>query len=78
MNDFHKEERRKLGLRIGYLRRLKGVTQEELAERVNKHVTFIGAIEAPGSTRTVSIDTLFDIAAALDIPAYKFFQFEDE
>lgn len=60
-----------LGLKIAYYRKLKGLTQEQLAELVNKNLAFIGAVEAPNVARTISLDTLFDIAEALDIPPYK-------
>lgn len=66
------DEYRKLGLKISYYRKLKGFTQEQLAERLNKNTAFIGAVEAPNVNRTVSLDTLFDIAKILDVPPYKF------
>ena len=58
--------------RLAQLRREHDYTQEQLAEQINKNTAFIGAVEAPNVNRTVSLDTLFDIAKALDIPAYKF------
>ena len=74
----HKTKYTKLGLKISYYRKLKGLTQEQLAERLDKNLAFIGAVEAPNIDRTVSLDTLFDIADILDIPAYKFLNFEDD
>ena len=67
----HIEKHRMLGLKIAYYRKLKGFTQEQLAEKINKSLAFVGAVEAPNVERTVSLDTLFDIAEALEIPAYK-------
>ena len=61
-----------MGIKIGYYRKLKGITQEQLAEMVEKNTSFIGAIEAPNVQRTLSLDTLFDIAKVLEIPPYKF------
>ena len=66
-----------IGLKISYYRKLRGLTQEQLAEKIDKNLAFIGAVEAPNVNRTVSLDTLFDIAVALDVPAYKFLT-EDE
>ena len=66
-----------IGLKISYYRKLRGLTQEQLAEKVEKNLAFIGAVEAPNVNRTISLDTLFDIAEALDVPAYKFLT-EDE
>lgn len=73
MKKEHSEYYRKMGIKIGYYRKLKGLTQEQLAEIVEKNTSFIGAIEAPNVQRTLSLDTLFDIADALDISPYKFF-----
>lgn len=67
----HIEKHRMLGLKIAYYRKLKGLTQEQLAEKINKSLAFVGAVEAPNVERTVSLDTLFDIADALEIPSYK-------
>lgn len=69
---------RKLGLKISYYRKLKGLTQEQLAERIDKNLAFIGAVEAPNVDRTISLDTLFDIADILEVPAYKFLSFDDD
>ena len=56
-----------IGLKIAYYRKLRGLTQEELAERINKSPAFIGHIEAPNINKAVSLDTLFDIAKELDM-----------
>ena len=66
------EQYRKIGLKISYYRKLKGMTQEQLAEEIDKSLAFLGAVEAPNIDRSVSLDTLFDIASVLEIPAYKF------
>lgn len=67
-----------IGLKIAYYRKLRGLTQEELAERVNRTPAFIGHVEAPNIGKAVSLDTLFDIAAVLDVPPHKFLLFDDE
>ncbi len=71
MKQQHAEKHRMLGLKIAYYRKLKGFTQEQLAEKINKSLAFIGAVEASNVARTVSPDTLFDIADALEIHACK-------
>ncbi len=71
MKQEYYEQYRRIGLKISYYRKLKGMTQEKLAEQINKNVAFIGAVEAPNVNRTVSLDTLFDIASVLEVPAYK-------
>ena len=72
MKAIYKSQYLQLGLKISYYRKLKGLTQEQLAEKVDCTPAFIGHVEAPNISKAVSMDTLFDIAAALDVPAYKF------
>lgn len=71
MKEQYLEQYRKLGLKISYYRKLKGYTQEQLAEKLEKSLAFIGAVEAPNVDRTISLDTLFDISTVLEIPPYK-------
>ncbi len=73
MKEKYYEQYRRIGLKISYYRKLRGFTQEQLAEMIDKNLAFIGAVEAPNINRTVSLDTLFDIADVLEIPPYKFF-----
>lgn len=70
----YKEEYIRLGLKIAYYRKLKGFTQEKLAESINKNAAFIGHVEAPNINKAISLDTLFDIAEVLDVPAHKFLE----
>lgn len=78
MKATHKLKYRKLGLKISYYRKLRGITQEQLAERLDKNLAFIGAVEAPNVDRAVSLDTLFDIADILEVPAYRFLDFDED
>lgn len=77
MSDQFKNEYLQLGLKIAYYRKLKGYTQEALAERIDRSPAFLGHVEAPNIKKSVSLDTLFTIAKALDVPVYKFFLFDD-
>ena len=72
MKEEYYDKYRSLGLKISYYRKLKGLTQEQLAEKIEKDTSFLGSVEAPNINRTVSLDTLFDIAKVLDVPPYKF------
>lgn len=67
-----------IGLKISYYRKRRGLTQEQLAERVGKSAAYIGHVEAPNIRKAVSLDTLFDIAAALEVPAHKFLLFDKD
>ena len=71
----HRQYHISLGLKISYYRKLRNLTQEQLAEKINKNLAFIGAVEAPNVERTISLDTLFDIAKTLDVPPHKFLDF---
>lgn len=77
MNAKYESEYRQLGLKISYYRKLRGLTQEQLAEKIDKSAAFIGHVEAPNVDKAISLDTLFDIAEALDISAHKFLMFND-
>ncbi|MCI8403729.1 MAG: helix-turn-helix transcriptional regulator [Clostridia bacterium] len=67
----------KMGLKISYYRKIKSLTQAELAEKLNCDVSFIGQIEVPNIYKAISLDTLFRIADALEMPAYKLLIFDD-
>lgn len=64
-----KHEYKMIGLNIAYYRKLKGMTQMRLAEEINICRTHMSNIEAPNMPTSISLDTLLDIADALDIPA---------
>lgn len=72
MNEQYYDLYKRIGLKINYYRRLRGLTQEQLSEMINRDTSFLGGIEAPNVHRGLSLDTLFDIAAALDVAPYKF------
>lgn len=77
MKDIYADKYRQIGLKIAYYRKLRGLTQEELAEQVELTPAFIGHLEAPNIPKALSLDTLFDIAEVLDVPPHKFLYFED-
>ena len=77
MKTTYAEQYRQIGLKIAYYRRLRGFTQEQLAERIDRSPAYIGHVEAPNILKAASLDTLFDIATVLEVPPYKFLVFED-
>ena len=77
MNSAYESEYRQLGLRIAYYRKLRGLTHAQLAEKMDRTPAFIGHVEAPNIKKAVSLDTLFQISSVLEVPAYKFLQFDD-
>ena len=77
MKEIYTEKYRQIGLKIAYYRKLRGLTQEELAEKAGLTPAFVGHLEAPNISKVLSLDTLFQIADILDIPAYKFLVFDE-
>ncbi len=73
MNSKHYKYYKKLGLNIAYYRKDKRFTQEQLAESLNVDRTTISKIELAISS--ASLDVIFSLADALDVPVYKFFEF---
>ena len=55
-------------LNIAYYRKLKNLSQMQLAEKINISRTHMSNIEAPNMPTSISLETLFDIAEALEIP----------
>ncbi len=60
------EELQRIGLRISYFRRVKGLTQVELAECVHINKNYLSHIEC-GVGKAVSLPLLIHIARALDV-----------
>ena len=56
-----------LGIAIGALRKLRGLSQEMLAEKAGVSRSLISSIEAPGIAKTFSLDVFFSIADVLEI-----------
>ena len=70
-------EFRLLGLTIAYYRKLRGLTQAELAEATNLSRTHISYIEAPNGKTSISLNKLFDITDVLEVPVKDLFDFRD-
>ena len=56
-----------LGIAIAALRKMRGMSQEQLAEKAGVSRSHISSIEAPGIARPFSLEVFFNIADALDI-----------
>ena len=72
------ERYRDLGCAIAYYRKRRGLTQEQLAEKVGISRQHMGAIEAPNMVRAISLDVLFNIASSLGIEPYILLKFSPE
>lgn len=56
-----------LGIAISALRKMRGLSQEQLAEKANISRSHLSSIEAPGIARPFSLEVFFNIADALEI-----------
>lgn len=65
----------RIGLNIAYQRKLKKLTQIQLAEMVGISRTHMSNIEAPNMVTPISLEVVFNIADALEIPVELLFCF---
>jgi len=65
--------RRQLGQRIRQLRKARGWTQQELAERAELDYKYLGAVER--GERNITIDNIEKIAAGFGLEAHQLFLF---
>ncbi len=71
----YEEVYKKLGLNIKKYRVLRGLTQENLADKTSKSVNLIGKVEV--AYVRPSFRTIIAIANALEIPLKDLFDFEN-
>lgn len=60
------EEIRRIGLRIGYFRRVRNITQAEMAERLHINKNYLSHIEC-GAGKSISLPMLIRVARELDV-----------
>ncbi|WP_341730918.1 helix-turn-helix domain-containing protein [Microcoleus sp. EPA2] len=63
----YKEARRQFAAKVSQLRREKRITQDELAELIDKTTDYISLLER--GERSPSFEVIFSLAEALDVPA---------
>ena len=56
-----------LGIKIAALRKMSGMSQEQLADKAKMSRSHLSSIEAPNSVRPFSLEVLFNIADALEV-----------
>lgn len=66
----------RVGLNIAYYRKLKKLTQVQLAEKIGISRTHMSNIEAPNMLTPISLEVVFNIADALEIPVELLFKFD--
>lgn len=73
METQYRDEYLKFGLKVQYYRKLRGMTQEDFADKIGKSWSFLAKVESPTKVFGVSMETLFTIANVLDVPVSKLF-----
>lgn len=63
---------------IGYYRKRKGLSQEQLAEELGISRQHLAAVESPNMDRGLSLELLLNIATVLEIEPYLLLKFSPE
>ena len=71
MQKKYEQEMIRFGLKVQYYRKLRGMTQEAFADKAGISWSYLAKIESPTRAFGVSMEKLFAIAEALDIPPSK-------
>ena len=74
METEYREQYIRFGLKVQYYRQLLGLTQEAFADKIGRSWSYVAKIESPTRVFGVSMETLFKIAEALNVPASKLFE----
>lgn len=61
------ERYKKIGLKIADIRTKRGLTQQQLADRIGISKSYLSKIESPNTVKSFSLDVLFSISDELDI-----------
>jgi len=72
--DKHVEKYQMLGLNIAYYRKARGLTQEQLSDKLFISRTHLSRIEAPNVPKSFSIDVIFEIADVLGVEVAQLFE----
>ena len=75
MNQRQATKYKHLGLNIAYYRKARGLSQSQLAEKVNISRTHMSRIEIADCA--VSLDVVFDICDVLGVKASQLFDFRE-
>ncbi|MBR2180268.1 MAG: helix-turn-helix transcriptional regulator [Oscillospiraceae bacterium] len=73
MQEKHRMKYKQLGLNVAYYRKMKGLSQNQLAEKINVSRTHMSRIETADCA--VSLDVLFELCEVLNISAESLFDF---
>ncbi len=68
----------KIGLRVGYYRRLANMTQQQLSEYSGMSLNFISQLEGPSAPYVPSLKSLYKISKALGVSVSKLTDTEED
>lgn len=63
-----------IGIAISFLRKMRGMSQEQLAEKAGISRSHLSAIEAPNMVRAFSMEAFLNISDALDVTPIELLQ----
>lgn len=63
-----------IGNNVKKYRILRGMTQKELASKIEVTTPLLGALESPNMSQGISTFTLYKLSKVLGVPADKFFE----
>gem|GEM_PF-1222499 len=69
---------KQIGRKIAYYRRLRNLTQEALAKKINISTSYLSKIECGNYPKSVSLSVLMSIAEGLDIELYLLVKFDEK
>ena len=72
------ERIKRIGLRIAFYRKQRGLTQKALAEKANLSTSYLSKIESSGTDMTFSMLSLFHLADALGLEPHRLLMPIDE
>lgn len=78
MSSNHIDKFYKISRAIREARKNKQITQKELAESLGISKSYLSKIEAPNCEKSFSLELLFDISEALDVPLLELLKYIEE
>lgn len=67
MNDDFQAEMKCIGMKIAGFRKLRNMTQAELADKLNINKSYLSQVENASANKTISLPMLIRISRALDV-----------
>lgn len=69
---------KQIGRKVAYYRRLRNLTQEALAKKINISTSYLSKIECGKYPKSVSLSVLISISEGLDVELYLLVKFDEK